>query len=161
MNSQPDNASLQKEWSVVTLFVHCIYGAVIFYAAIVHLRLIVIPPAMKEQAELFFMVFLAAALAQFPAALFIGGGMVSADKLREAVQRASDKKKGLLEAMKTVKTAAILMSAMGEAIGVFGLILFLITGDTVRPWFFFGLCGFHYVGTMMKLKSVREELDRF
>ncbi len=116
---------------------------------------------MKEQAGSLFMLFLVGALAQFPTALFIGGSMVSADKLRGTVQGASDKKTGLLEAMKTVKTAVILMSAMGEAIGVFGLVLFLTTGDVTRPWFFFGLSGFHYVGTMMKLKSIREELDRF
>jgi hypothetical protein len=52
------------------------------------------------------------------------------------------------------------MAAMGEAVAVNGLVLYLLSGDTVRPWIFFILTIIHYTFTMAKLRRVREDISQ-
>ncbi len=153
-----DEPLLQREFTKIQILVHAIYSAVLLYAAMVHFQFPAARPLLKESGDLFFLVFLAAALSTFPAAFLIGGRGMGSDRLTEKVNTQDDREKGLSDALALVRSGGIVMAALGESCGIFGLVLYLMTGDTTRPWFFFGLSLFHYAATRMKLRAVRAKL---
>jgi hypothetical protein len=141
-----ESKSAQAELLPVYVTVHALYGFGLICAVLVLTRIQLIPPAVgPETGNFLFFILLAVALIEFGISFLIFGKKIHVEKPEDFPK---------------ARTSTILTAAMGEAIGLYGFVLYLLTGDTLRPWFFFGLMGFHYMATMMKLRALQTELER-
>ena len=148
----------EREFRMVQFMVHTFYGAGLVYAGMIYFRIPAVAHPMPESGHLLFPLLFLIALASFPLSQMFGGRQISAQILAQKLQANADRILRMSAGMNSIRTAAILMAAFGESCAVYGLILYLLTGDTTRPWLFIGLSAVHYAWNMARLRLARVQI---
>lgn len=141
---------LEKRLLTPKVLMHAIYASVLLYPALMMAGIRTSP----RQEPALFLPLLAVAVALVPLSFVLGGKLLSPDLLRERFKTG-----GPDAAIGSLQVGTIVLSALGEASGVFGLVLYMLSGDTTRPWAFFGLCAVHYALTLMRYNAAATEVQ--
>ena len=150
----------ERDFGITKTIVVVIYLAMIVYAFLVFSNIPYIEYHWGETQNMIFYVLLFEAVGIFVVSIFLPNIMLSSDKLAEKYRSASGQAQGLRSVMAYVRIWAIILAAIGEACAVNGLVLYLMSGDTTRPWIFFMLTIAHYTVVMGKLRRVREDVGQ-
>ena len=148
----------EKEFSTIRLIIIVIYSSVFVYAMLVYLRIPFIPYVWDQTKQMIFFALLAGVPLMFAGSALIGRQMVNPEKLTEKFDAAGGGEMGLKAAVGLARSGALIMAALGEVCAIYGLILYLLTGDANRPIVFFILSIIHYPLTMARLNKAREEI---
>lgn len=150
----------EGEFAMTKTIVIAIYVSMVIYVALVNFN---IPPVSYQWGQTQNTVFIAlviVAIATISISIFLAKQMMSSENLSKKFSTSADKTQGLKTILSFVRVGAIIMSAMGETIAIYGLVLYLLSGDSVRPWIFFVLCAVHYSITMSVLRRVRSDIEQ-
>ena len=150
----------EKELAITKTIVVAIYVSMVIYVAMVNYNIPNIQYQWGQTQDMVFIALLALTLGTFAVSIFIPKLLMSSEKLSERFRINTDRIQGLKSVLNLVRVGAIIMSAMGEAIAIYGLVLYLLSGDMVRPWIFFVLSAFHYAITMSTLRRVRSDVEQ-
>jgi len=149
-----------REYAKIKTIVLVIYLAMVIYAFLVFSGIPSVQYQWEQQQKIALLVLLSETISIFAASIFLSNIMLSSDKLSLKFRSVSDQLEALKLVVGQVRVNSIIMSAMGEAIALNGLILYLLSGDTMRPWIFFILTVIHYSITMSKLRRIREDVGQ-
>ncbi len=150
----------EREFGITKTIVIAIYVSMAIYVAMVNFNIPSVEYHWEQTQNTIFIALLVVAFATASISIFISRLMIGSDRLAEKFSAVTDKTQGLKYALSSVRVGAIIMSAMGEAIAIYGLILYLLSGDMVRPWIFFILGAVHYSITMSILRRVRSDIEQ-
>ena len=145
----------EKDLTITKLIVKAIYGAVFIHAWIVFFRTPPVPYVWEQTQQTAFFGLLAAVVPMFLISALLGKRLLNPERLSEKFLSAE---RGLGAVLSQVRTVGFAMAAMGEACAIFGLILYLQSGDVIRPWIFFALSALHYPITMTRLTKACAEI---
>lgn len=141
---------LSRRLVSVKFVVHAIYSSVIIYAGLVLVGIRVGPPGQPQ----LFLPLLGVALTLLPVSFFLSSQVMSAEVLQQRY------KEGGLDGMAgAIRVGATVLSALGEANGIFGLVLYFTSRDQVRPFVFFALAAAHYGLTLWRVSAAAVEAD--
>ena len=107
-----------------------------------------------------FFMMLGTVSAMFFVAALVGKQKMNPERLIEEFRTDTDRECGLMAAVVPVRTGTMIMAAMGEICAVYGLVLYLISGDISHPFIFLTLSILHYPLTMAKLKKAHEQIEQ-
>ncbi|MDQ1318563.1 MAG: hypothetical protein QG588_2225 [Candidatus Poribacteria bacterium] len=150
----------ERDFGITKTIVIAIYVSMVIYVAMVNYNIPNIQYQWGQTQDIIFIALLVLALGMFAVSIFIPKILISSEKLSERFRTITDRIQGLKSVLNLVRVVAIIMSAMGEAIAIYGLVLYLLSGDMVRPWIFFVLSAFHYAITMSMLRRVRSDIEQ-
>ena len=150
----------EREFAITKTIVVAIYVSVVIYVALVSFNIPPVPYQWEQTQNIIFIALLIAAVATLSISTLIAKYILGSKKLSKIFSASADKTQGLKSVLSLARIGAIIMSAMGEAIGIYGLVLYLLSGDSVRPWIFFILCIIHYTITMSVLRRVRFNIEQ-
>jgi hypothetical protein len=150
----------EKEFTIIKLLVIAIYGAVVIYAILVYFRIPDIPYIWEQIQKIVFIALLAAVVPMFLAAGFVGNQLMGKEKLTEKFNAAGGEDIGLIAAIANVRIGAVIMAAMGEACAVYGLVLYMLSGNHTYPFVFFAFSILHYPLTMSRLNKAQENINQ-
>ena len=148
---------LDKQFSVVKLIVRAIYGSMLIYAGLVYFRIPEIPYIWEANQQMIFFVLLAAIPIMFFISTFLGKQLLGTEKL---AKKFAEGESGQKAAVDLVRVGVIVMAAVGEMCAMYGLALYFLSGDAIRPWIFFASGAFHYPLTMIKFYKAKEDIKR-
>lgn len=150
----------ESEYSKTKTIVFIIYMAMFVYAAMVFWKIPFIEFQWGQTQELIFYVLLFEAVGIFVVSIFLPNILLSSEKLSERFRSAGGQAQGLRAVNGQVRGIMIIVAAIGEACAVNGLVLYLLSGDTTRPFIFLIIAIAHYTITMGKLRRVREDMEQ-
>jgi hypothetical protein len=150
----------ERDFGITKTIVIAIYVSMAIYVAMVNYNIPSIEYQWGQTQNIIFIVFLMVAFATASISIFISRQMMGSERLVEKFSASKDKTQGLKLVLGSIRVGAIIMSAMGEAIAIYGLVLYLLSGDMVRPWIFFILGAIHYSITMSTLRRVRSDIEQ-
>jgi hypothetical protein len=150
----------ERDFGITKTIVIAIYVSMAIYVAMVNYNIPSIQYQWGQTQNIIFIALLSLAIGTFAVSIFIPKLLISSEKLLERFRAITDRMQGLKSVLNLVRVVAIIMSAMGEAIAIYGLVLYLLSGDMVRPWIFFVLSAFHYSITMSTLRRVRTDVEQ-
>ena len=150
----------EREFAKIKTIVFVIYLAMIVYAFLVFSGIPAIEPQWGQIQKTALLVLLAEAVGIFVISIFLSNILLSSEKLSQKFRSVADQAQGLKLVASQIRIGFIVMAALGEACAVNGLILYLLSGDTTRPWIFFILTLVHYTITMSKLRRVRDDVGQ-
>jgi DMSO reductase anchor subunit len=148
----------EKEFTVIKMIVRAIYGSTVIYAGLIYFRIPDIPYRWEQTQRITFAaLILMVSLTSVIAAL--ARQQISLEKLTEKFRSHDERERGLNAVISDIRTGAIIMAVMGDACAVFGLVLYILSGDSTRPWIFLALGVVHYPLIMMKLRKARDDFE--
>jgi hypothetical protein len=150
----------ERDFGITKTIVIAIYVSMAIYVAMVNYNIPSIQYQWGQTQNIIFIALLSLAIGTFAVSIFIPKLLINSEKLLERFRAITDRTQGLKSILNLVRVVAIIMSAMGEAIAIYGLVLYLLSGDMVRPWIFFILGAFHYSITMSTLRRARSDIDQ-
>jgi hypothetical protein len=150
----------EREFGVIKTIVVVIYLAMIVYAFLVFSNIPFIPYQWGQTQNMIFYVLLFESVGIFVISIFLPNILLSTDKLSERFRSAGNQEQGLKSVISQVRNVMIIVAAIGEACSINGLVLYLLSGDSTRPWIFFVMTITHYTITMAKLRRTREDIEQ-
>ena len=152
--------SWESEYGRTKTIVFIIYMAMFVYAVMIFWRIPFIEYQWGQTQEMIFYVLLFEAVGIFVISIFLPNILLSSEKLSERFRAAGGQVQGLRAVSGQVRNVMIIVAAIGEACAVNGLVLYLLSGDTMRPWIFIIITIAHYTITMGKLRRAREDMEQ-
>lgn len=153
----------EKEFSLIRIIVMAIYSTVFIYILIVNFRVGAVEYIWEQTQQILFYALIVMIAPVFIASYMIGKRMIAPEKIIEKFYSVEGTENGLSAAVALVRSGAIVMAAIGETCAIYGLVIYLMSGDTTRPLFFFAMSLLHYPVTMMQVGKTKEtiaKLDR-
>ncbi len=150
----------EKDFTTTKIIVSAIYGSIFIYAGLIYFGIPSVPYRWEQTQQILFFVLLAAAIPIFLISAFIGKQQMSSEKLTKRFRSAGGGDNGLSAAIALVRTGAVIMAAIGEACAVYGVVLYFLSGDLIRPLILLALSVIHFPLTMMRLSKAREAIER-
>ncbi|MGB9597688.1 MAG: hypothetical protein ACPL7B_15500, partial [Candidatus Poribacteria bacterium] len=117
-------------------------------------------PQWQQQQTIILAGLLFGVISIFVVSIILSNIMLNSEKLSQRFRSISDQLEALKLTVGQVRVGFIVMSALGETIALNGLIFYILSGDTIRPWVFFVLTVIHYSITMSKLRKIREDVGQ-
>jgi len=151
---------LEKEFATTRILISAIYGSAVIYAGMIYFHIPPVAYRWEQTYEIMFFALLTAIPAMFFATALIGKQLLGPEKLGDKFHSAADTERGFATALAQLRTGMIVMAAIGEACALYGLALYLLSGDTLRPFIFIAASGVHYLMTVSKLKTARADIER-
>ena len=145
----------RKEFNSTGMVMHALYGAIFIYIAVMYL--VPVPAHPSSIQNTIFMILMILGLSSFPISFFIAGQIMSMEQL-EKIRREYNGEKRLEEAVSSVRAGTLIMAALGEAYGLYGLVFYFLSGDRVRPWFLFAGALIHYFLTAKILEASHRQI---
>jgi len=150
----------EREFGITKTIVIAIYVSMAIYVALVNFNIPPVDYHWGQTQNIIFIALLVVAFATASVSIFISKLIMGSERLSDKFSASKDKTQGIKYVLGSVRVGAIIMSAMGEAIAIYGLIIYLLSGDMVRPWIFFITCAVHYSITMSTLRRVRSDIKQ-
>lgn len=144
------------------IVVRAVYGCTIIYMAVVWLKVGNIELKWDSIGPVLFGALMVITVVEFAFSIWFGRRAMGRERLEQVFSAEAPVEQRLLEACRYIQTGSVVMAALGEAVALYGLVIYLVTGSPTHPWYFFLLSGLHYMVTMRvtgDAKAVVEEMS--